>query len=331
MKYRELGRSGLKASVVALGTFGLGGGKTWSDTHATTQDVIRLLETAQEQGINLIDTAPVYGIGHSETMLGEALKGRRDKFLIQTKCGLNWRDASGELEYVRDGKSVYKNLTAEAIERDAEDSLRRMQLDVIDVYITHRQTDKVPVEETMGALMKLIEKGKIRAVGISNASPEILKAYVQVGPVALVQERYSILSPQAQTEYFPMCKACGTSFQVYASLESGALTGPKALGRTFPEGDYRRNNKWFAPAMRPYVTRVYEDWQALCEKYGCSLANLVQAWTVQQDECISLLTGFRRAESMVDTCRAMDITLSKEDMARMRTDCDQLRAIEIDQ
>lgn len=329
MKYRELGHSGLRASVVALGTFGLGGGKTWSDTHAGTQDTIRLLEVAQELGINLIDTAPVYGIGHSETMLGEALKGRRDKFLIQTKCGLNWRDTSGELEYVRDGISVYKNLTAAAIVQDAEDSLKRMQLDVIDVYITHRQTDKVPVEETMGALLKLIEQGKIRAVGISNASPEILRAYAQIGPVALVQERYSILSPQAETAYFPMCQTCGASFQVYASLESGALTGPEALGRTFPEGDYRKNNRWFAPAMRPYVIKVYESWQVLCEKYGCSLANLVQAWTVQQNDCINLLTGFRRVESMVDTCRAMDITLSDADMAQMRADCERLRAIDI--
>lgn len=330
MKYRELGHSGIRASVVALGTFGLGGGRTWSDTHAGTHDAIRLLEVAQEQGINLIDTAPVYGIGHSETMLGEALKGRRDKFFIQTKCGLNWRDRAGELEYVRDGVSVYKNLTAAAIVRDAEDSLKRMQLDVIDVYITHRQTDRVPVEETMGALRRLIEQGKIRAVGISNASPEILQAYAQIGPVALVQEKYSILSPQAESAYFPMCKACGTSFQVYASLESGALTGPQALGRTFPEGDVRQKNRWFHPALQPHLLRVYESWQTLCEAYGCSLANLVQAWTVQQSDCINLLTGFRRVESLLDTCRAMDITLSEADMAQMRADCDRLRAIEIE-
>ena len=126
-----------------------------------------------------------------------------------------------------------------------------------------------------------------------------------------------------------MCQTCGASFQVYASLESGALTGPEALGRTFPEGDYRKNNRWFAPAMRPYVIKVYESWQVLCEKYGCSLANLVQAWTVQQNDCINLLTGFRRVESMVDTCRAMDITLSDADMAQMRADCERLRAIDI--
>ena len=327
MKTMKLGSSGLTASVVAVGAFGIGGGNLWSDTSVDVQDLASLLDAATDVGVNYIDTAPVYGLGHSEALLGKALKGRRDRFLVQTKCALNWRDTSGRLEYSRDGKDVYRNLSAQAVRQDLEDSLQRMGLDYIDVYVTHRQSDTVPVEETMGELMKLVQEGKIRAVGISQASPELLEEYWKVGPVALVQEKFSILVPQNGEAYIPACERLGTVFQVYASLEFGALTGPQSLGKTFPDGDVRSRVRWFSEAMQPHMRALYEGWAELTEKYSCSYANLVQAWMLHQSASLNLLTGVRRIESLLDTVKAVDICLTNEDAQRMRTDCDRLLAL----
>lgn len=184
MRYMEIGNSGVRASVVAIGTFGIGGGNTWSDTKTDEGMTSSILDAALDCGVNLVDTAPVYGIGTSETFLKKALKGRREKFFIQTKCGLNWREGDDSmLEYIRDEKYVRRNLRAEAIRKDLEDSLFRMGIDHVDIYITHRQSNITPVEETMGELLKMKKEGKIRAIGISNASPEILGAYEKVGHV----------------------------------------------------------------------------------------------------------------------------------------------------
>ena len=325
MKYSEIGKSGLKASLVAIGAFGLGGGKTWSDTKTDAQKVALLFDKAVELGVNVIDTAPVYGLGDSENLLGNALKGKRQNFILQTKCALNWRDQSGRLEYERDGKKVYRNLSAQAVRGDLEDSLKRLKTDYIDIYITHRQSDTVPLEETMGELLKLKDEGKIRAIGISQASHEILEKYTVIGPVALVQEKLSILSPGACEKYIPTCEKLGVTFQVFASLEAGALTGPHALGRTFPDGDIRRNFKWFTQEMYPHMAEMYKKWEPLCKKYNCSYANLAQAWTLNQSPNINLLIGVRQIESLVDTVKVLDIVIEQADIQKMYDDCDYVR------
>jgi len=328
MRYMEIGSSGVLASVVSVGTFGIGGGNTWSDTKTDEGMTSSILDAALDCGVNLVDTAPVYGIGTSERFLKKALKGRREKFFIQTKCGLNWREGDDSiLEYIRDEKYVRRNLRAEAIRKDLEDSLCRMGIDHVDIYITHRQSNITPVEETMGELLKMKKEGKIRAIGISNASPEILEAYEKVGHVDLVQEKFSILSPAAKEKYIPVCERLGTAFQVYSSLESGALTGPEALGKVFPEGDLRTRNKWFTEEMRLRMLALYQGWEPLLEKYSCSLVNLVQAWTLEQSPNINLLTGIRRVETLVDTAKATEISLSPEDVQKMQKDCRTLMAL----
>ena len=327
MRYMRVGRTDMTASVVSIGAFGIGGGLTWSDTTIDAKGTSELLDAALDVGVNMIDTAPVYGIGASEVMLGEALRGKRDKFILQTKCALNWRGEGGAVEYVRDGKTVCRDLGAKAIRKDLEESLSRLQTDYIDIFITHRQSDTVSVGETMGELMKMVKEGKIRAVGISNSNAGHLREYEKIGPVALVQEKLSLFTPQNREDYIPVCEEIGTTFQAFSTLQAGSLTGPEAIGRTFPAGDYRNNFKWFKEEARPHMEALYVGWAPLCEKYGCSYSNLAQAWALRQSPTVNLLTGMRRVESLLDAAKAADIMMDEADAAKMGADAARILAL----
>jgi len=314
MKYQKLGKTDLNASVVSFGTWGIGGGSVWSDKNVSVKDVENLLDMATELGINYIDTAPVYGTGASEQLLGEALKGgRRDKFLLQTKCSLNWRGDGGNFHYERDGYTVNNDTSARAIRQDVEDSLKRMQTDYIDLMVVHYVCKSWPVEETMGALQELIKEGKIRGVALSNSKPADLEEYEKYGTVAVVQEQYSLLAPYHGAEYFPTCEKCNTTFQVYGALEEGFLTAPGYVDRTFPKGDVRGKLPWIHEPIKGAIHNLFDVLTPLTEKYNCSYSNLVQAWTLMQYPSINLLTGFTRRETMENTCKSLDIVLSAED------------------
>ena len=315
MKYQKLGKTDLNASVVSLGSWGLGGGSVWHDTAVTEKDVAYLLDAAQDMGINYIDTAPVYGTGASEELLGAALAGgRRQKFLLQTKCSLNWR-GTGNFHYERDGYTVRNDTSDQAVRQDVEDSLRRLHTDYLDLIVVHYVCKDWPVEETMGALQDLIREGKVRAVGLSNSQPADLEAYAQCGTVALVQEQYSLLAPYHGMDYFDTCQAQNAVFQAYGSLEEGFLTAADYVDRSFPAGDVRGKLPWIHEPIKGNIHKLFDVMQPLTEKYGCSYANLVQAWTLKQYPDLNLLTGFRRVETMRDTCRALEIPLTDADAA----------------
>ncbi len=316
MKYQKLGKTDLNASVVSFGTWGIGGGSVWSDSSVNVRDVENLLDAAHDLGINYIDTAPVYGTGASEELLGKALKnGRRGDFLLQTKCSLNWRNEGGNFHYERDGATVENDTSAKAVRKDVEDSLRRLQTDYLDLIVVHYVCKDWPVEETMGALQDMIREGKIRAVALSNSKPQDLDEYEKFGTVALVQEQYSLLAPYHGLDYFPTVAKHGSTFQVYGALEEGFLTAPGYVDRTFPKGDVRGKLPWIHEPIKGAIHHLFDVMQPLTEKYNCSYSNLVQAWTLKQYPNLNLLTGFRRIETMQDTCRALDIALTDEDAA----------------
>ena len=155
MRYQKLGNTDIDVSVIALGTWGLGGGSVWTDRDSTVEDTRNLLDICREYGVNYIDTAPVYGTGASEELLGRALKGRRQDFILQSKCSLNWRNEGGNFHYERDGYTVNNDTRAAAVKKDVEDSLRRMQTDYLDSVIVHYVCGSFPVEETVGAMEDL--------------------------------------------------------------------------------------------------------------------------------------------------------------------------------
>ncbi|MBR5389834.1 MAG: aldo/keto reductase, partial [Clostridia bacterium] len=305
-----------------LGTWGLGGGSVWSDRDSTAAEAASLLDACKERGINYIDTAPVYGTGASEELLGRALKGRRHDFVLQTKCSLNWRQEGGNFHYSRDGYTVNNDTRAAAVRRDVEDSLRRMQTDYLDSVIVHYVCKRFPVDETVGTLEDLIREGKIRAYGLSNSQPADLEEYQQSaarvsGGVSVVQEFFSILSPFHGRDYFKTAGKYGVTFQTYGVLEEGFLTSPAFLERRFAKTDIRARLPWVEARYQEGLRRAFAAWEPLCRAHGCSFAGLVEAWALTQYDKMSLLVGMRKPENVADTANCLAITLSDEEIRLM--------------
>ena len=317
MRRIKIGSSGIEASAMTLGTWEMGGGSAWGSWGQQQEtDYIRILHAAPDYGVDFIDTAPVYGTGYSEEVIGKALKDRRSRYVLSTKAGINWRTAEGTREYERDGKTAYRNLTAAAIRQDLEDSLHRLQTDYIDLYYTHRQTDLVPVEETMGELLRLKQEGKIRAIGISKSRPEHLKAYLRAGPVDAVQEVFSLLDRDFGAEYLALCVEKGVLAHCFGSLVRGLLTG--RIGMDFaPPPESAQNSVWFRRELRADILAMLDSFQPIAKAYGCSLANLATAWQAAQSPSVAPVIGVRRLESLVDSLRAFDLKIDPVDLDRM--------------
>ncbi len=321
MKYQQLGSSDLKVSVLALGTWGLGGGSVWSDKNSTVEEARSLLDACKDQGINYIDTAPVYGTGVSEELLGGALQGRRQDFILQTKCSLNWRGEGGNFHYSRDGYTVNNDTRPEAVRRDVEDSLRRMKTDYLDSVIVHYVCKSFPVADTVGALEDLIREGKIRAYGLSNSHPKDLEEYQNVSEkhqgVSVVQEFFSILSPFHGRDYFDACRRFGTTFQTYGVLEEGFLTSPAFLEKKFAKTDIRSRIPWVEPEYHEGLRNAFSVWEPLCHVHNCSFAQLVEAWALTQYDRMSLLVGMRKPQNVLDNARCLDVVLTDEEIRLM--------------
>ncbi len=322
MKYMKLGNTDIDVSVVALGTWGLGGGSVWSDRDSTPAEAARLLDACRDHGVNYIDTAPVYGTGASEELLGAALKGRRQDFILQTKCSLNWRGEGGNFHYSRDGYTVNNDTRAAAVKRDVEDSLRRMGTDYLDSVIVHYVCKSFPVDETVGALEDLIREGKIRTYGLSNSQPADLDEYKasvarNSDGVSVVQEFFSILSPFHGRDYFPAAEKYNTVFQTYGVLEEGFLTSPAFMERRFAPTDIRSRIPWVEPEKQEGLRRAFAAWEPLCRAHGCSFSALVEAWALTQYGRMSLLVGMRREASVADTVKCLEVRLSDEEVRLM--------------
>ena len=196
MKNINIGKSGISVPFLGMGTWAIGGGAWWGDNDDSLS--VKAIQTAVEQGIRWIDTAPIYGLYHSEEVVGEAMKHiDRDKVVLSTKCGLEWRHETPVLHKVVDGVTVYRDLSAQSIIEDVEDSLRRLHTDHLDVLYTHWQSPDFglyPLEATVEAMMKLKDQGKIRAIGASNVTADIIRGYCKYGQLDVIQEKYSLLT-----------------------------------------------------------------------------------------------------------------------------------------
>jgi methylglyoxal reductase len=321
MKMRELGTSGIKASVVGLGTFAIGG---WFWGGTDEKKSIDAIRASLDAGVNLIDTAPIYGFGIAEQIVGKALKGRRDKAVIATKVGLRWDTEKGLFDGYADDKSpskepakykIHKYLGPDGIQFEVEQSLKRLGTDYIDLYQTHWQEPTTPIEATMEALEKLKQQGKIRAIGVSNVSVDQVKRY---GKVASVQERFTLIDRTIEENGLrDYCVANSISILSYFSLEQGLLTGTMKPDRVFNDGDTRRTNPLFSPDSIRRVNAVVGELRPFAEKYKATIGQIVIALTASQKGITHMLVGARDAAQARENASGGCLELSSADLAAM--------------
>ncbi len=308
---RKLGDTDIVASAVGLGTWAIGGWM-WGGTDAAQS--IAAIQASVDEGVTLIDTAPAYGRGVAEEIVGRALEGRREKVVLATKCGLVWHTRKGNHFFDVDGQPVHRYLGGDGIVTEVEQSLRRLRTDRIDHYITHWQDPTTPIAETMEVLESLKTAGKIRSIGASNTSAEELGAYVKAGGLDAIQEEYSMLKRDIETTLLPICSEHGVSTMSYSSLGLGLLTGKIGPDRAFSGDDLRRDNPRFSVANREKVARLMASIAPICETHDASPTQVVIAWTLQQPGITFSLCGARNPDQARENAKAGRITLTTEEL-----------------
>jgi len=314
MQYRELGASGLKVSAVGLGTWAIGG---WLWGGSDRQAAVAAVQAAVEAGITLIDTAPGYGLGLAEEIVGEALAGLRDKVVLATKCGLVWHVRRGQHFFDQLGRPVHRYLGPQSVRHELEESLRRLATDRIDLYQTHWQDATTPIAETMGELEKLRREGKIRAIGVSNVSPADLEAYLEAGGVSSIQEKYSMLDRGAEKQLLPLAREKGIAALAYSPMALGLLTGKVKPGRRFPGDDLRHNNPRFTEENIRKVNALLEEVAPVAAAHRATLAQTVVAWTLAQPGVTCALCGARNPEQARENAGAGGLQLTGEELAAL--------------
>lgn len=313
---RTIGKSGVEASAVGLGTWAIGG---WMWGGTDEKQSIDAIQASLDAGVSLIDTAPAYGLGRSEEIVGKALKGRRDKAVIATKCGLVWHTQKGKHFFDQDGKPVHRYLGRDAILHEVEASLKRLGTDYIDLYITHWQDPTTPIEETVRTLEDLRSSGKIRAIGASNVSPVELEAYVTTGSLDAIQERFSAIDREIEADLLPVTRREGISTLSYSSLALGLLSGTIDPNRVFAGDDQRKDNPRFSVGNRLKARQFAEAIRPVAEKHEASIAQIVIAWTLAQDGVTFALCGARNPEQALENATAGTIRLKTEDLSAIDT------------
>ena len=314
MQTREIGRSGISASAVGLGTWAIGGWM-WGGTDEAAS--IAAIRAAIDAGVSLIDTAPAYGMGRSEEIVGKAIAGRRDEVVLATKCGLVWHTAQGNHFFDQDGKPVHRHLGRDSIAHEVEESLRRLGTDHIDLYITHWQDPTTPIAETMGALEDLKRAGKIRAIGASNVSAADVEAYVAAGTLDAIQEQFSMVHRDIETELVPLCLRQGVSILSYSSLALGLLTGRIGPERRFEGDDLRIGDPRYSVGNRTKAVAFAAELRPLAEALDATVAELVIAWTLRQPGITFALCGARNPDQARENARAGAIELDASHLARI--------------
>lgn len=325
MLHADLGRSGLRIPRVVFGAWAIGG---WGWAGADDEASIRAIHASLEAGAIAFDTAPVYGFGRSEEVLGRALKGRRQAALVFTKIGLRWDDVRGEVTFdALDDRGirrvVRKNARADSVRHEVEQSLVRLGIETIDLLQVHWPDPATPITETMGALLALRDEGKVRAIGVSNFDvPQLKGAQAALGgvPLASTQPKYSLVVRDIERDVLPHCAREDVGVIVYSPLEQGLLSGTVTPSRAFVEGDGRSRRVTFKVANRELVNaalvRVAEP---IARARGATVAQVTIAWTLAQPGVTAAIVGARTAEQARENALAADVELSREEAGALRS------------
>jgi aryl-alcohol dehydrogenase-like predicted oxidoreductase len=303
MEKRKLGRSPIDITAIGLGCMSMSG--TYGN--ANDEESIGVIHHAIDRGINHLDSADMYGWGHNEQLLGRALKGRRDKVIVATKFGQT-RSADGKQGI--DGRPEYVVQACEA-------SLKRLGLEVIDLYYQHRVDPNVPIEDTVGAMKRLLEQGKVRALGLSEARPDTIRRAHKVHPIAAVQNEYSLLYRKEGEETRQTTRELGITLVAYAPLGRSLLTGSVHGKNDLPEGDRRLQHPRFQGENLDKNIEIVARIEAIAEEKSCTPAQLVLAWLLAQGKDLVTIPGTKRKQRVDENLEALKINLTKEDLERI--------------
>jgi aryl-alcohol dehydrogenase-like predicted oxidoreductase len=270
---------------------------------------IATIQRALELGINFLDTADVYGPYINEELVGRAIKGKRDQIVLATKFGIV-RDPANPSARGVNGKSDY-------VRRACEASLRRLGVETIDLYYQHRVDPATPIEETVGAMAQLLQEGKIRHIGLSEASPQTLRRAVKIHPITALQTEYSLWSREPEDEILATCREHGIGFVAYSPLGRGFLTGQFTRFEDFPEDDYRRHSPRFQGENFQKNLDLVHRVEEIAREKGCKPAQLALAWVLAQDKNVVPIPGTKRRKYLEENVAALDVKLSTEDLRRL--------------
>ncbi len=309
MQRRQLGYTDLKLTTVGLGTWAMGGPWQFGWGPQDDGEAIAAILTALDEGINWIDTAAVYGCGHSEELVGEALRQTGQKPIIATKCGLLWNDK-------REKVSCLKR---ESIRDECHASLKRMGIEVIDLYQMHWGEPDEDIEEAWEAMAELAEEGKVRYIGVSNFNIEQIKRVHRISPVASLQPPYSMLHREVEDELLNYCAENNIGVVAYSPMQRGLLTGKFSQGRLagLPLDDHRRKSPDFQEPQFSTSLELVDQLRPIAERNGRTLAQLAISWVLRRSEVTAAIVGARRPEQIVETSRAGDWKLSVEDIEQI--------------
>ncbi len=310
MQKRRLGNSDLFLTTVGFGTWGMSGtGWRGSWGPQDDNDSIKAIIRAYELGVNWIDTAPVYGLGHSEEIVGKAIKQLPERPIIATKLALRWDDQG----------NITRSLKKESVREEVENSLKRLGIDVIDLYQIHWPIDDNPDEvlEGWATMAELIKEGKVRYIGVSNFNVELLEKISRIHPVTSLQPQYSMIKREVEKELLPYCGKNNIGVVCYSPMAKGLLTGAFSKERVaqLPDEDHRKRTPDFQDPLLSNTLEMVEKLRPIAERNGRTLSQLAIAWVLRRPEVTSAIVGVRRPSQIEETAPAGDWNLSDEDIA----------------
>ncbi|MGW8315700.1 MAG: aldo/keto reductase [Bacteroidales bacterium] len=329
MKKRKLGKTGVEVTPIALGAWAIGG---WMWGGTDKADSLRAIHASHDHGITTIDTAPIYGFGLSEEIVGEAIQGIRDQFEVLTKCGMRWDGTLGEYYFStedNDGKKldIYKYSGKESLISECEQSLKRLRTDYIDLFQIHWPDHTTPIEEAMEAFSILLQQGKIRAAGVSNYSLEQMKRAAGVVDLASNQVPYSMVRRDIEEDIVPWCLENQCSILAYSPLQRGLLTGKITPDYAFAPGDTRPDTVHFKNSNVARVNGFLKEIQPIADAKGATLSQLVIQWTLQQPGITVALVGARNDTQVRENVGALNLELSA---GEVQTISSKLATLELD-
>jgi aryl-alcohol dehydrogenase-like predicted oxidoreductase len=330
MEYRRLGTSDLNVSVVTFGAWAAGG---WMWGGTERKDAIDAIRASYDLGVTSIDTAPIYGQGDSEEIVGEAIKDLpRDKVQILTKFGMRWDVAKGDFGFKSKDNSgkdidIYKYAGRESIIKECEDSLRRLGTDYIDLYQIHWPDVTTPIEETMEAVAQLIKEGKVRQAGVCNYNVAQMQEAEKYVHLVSNQVPYSMVKRDIEADVVPYCLENNKAILAYSPLERGLLTGKMKPGYQFGEGDHRANLYFFQDENLKRTDAFLQKIKPLADEKNASLSQLVIRWTVEQPGITIALVGARNAEQAIQNAKALNVKLSPGEISFITDELNKLELV----